>query len=206
MERKSHWQNIYHTKDSKQVSWYTPHLAESLRLILSLNLSKEDPMIDVGSGASTLVDDLLKEGFNHITVLDISSQALEVAKKRLGEKAQKVKWVISDITTAALPKTYYTLWHDRAVFHFLTKEEDRQKYKEHLRQSLKPGGYFIVSTFSPEGPPQCSGLEVQRYSPDTLGSELGKDFLLMKSFKESHHTPFQTVQDFTYCLFRKFSS
>ncbi len=203
MDFKSHWENVYKTKNADQVSWFKPHLSMSLGLILGTKIDKHDPIIDVGGGASTLVDDLLSEGFMDITVLDISSESLEVAKKRLGKKALKVHWMTDDITTANLPKNHYSLWHDRAVFHFLTSPEDRKKYVKVMNESLKPQGAVIIATFSLKGPERCSGLDIVRYSPETLQAEFGENYRLIKNLEEPHETPFGTKQEFVYCLFKR---
>ena len=200
---KEHWEKIYHTKSPTGVSWYTPHLANSLALILKTGIGKEASIIDVGGGASTLVDDLLEKGFCRVTVLDLSSQALAVSKSRLKTQSSDVKWIEGDITQTTLPENAYDLWHDRAVFHFLTRSEDRRKYIAVLEHALKPGGHVVMATFGINGPPKCSGLDVMRYSPNTLQSELGKRFTMLESFMENHETPFQTKQEFTCCLFRK---
>ena len=203
MDSRSHWENVYETKKADQVSWFKPHLSKSLGLILEAGIKKNDPVIDVGGGASTLADDLLREGFTDITVLDISSQSLEVTKKRLGKESSKIHWLVDDITTANLPKGRYALWHDRAVFHFLTKSEDRKKYVTIMNQSLKPQGTAIIATFSLKGPERCSGLDIVRYSAETLQAELGKNYHRMKSLEESHDTPFGTKQEFIYCVFKR---
>ena len=200
---KSHWENIYKTKASTQVSWYQEHLQTPLRLIERAGVEKTAQIIDVGGGASTLVDDLLESGFKHITVLDISSSAIDAARKRLGSRADEVTWIEADITKVALPHHYYDLWHDRAVFHFLTSAEERQKYLEAVKQSLKPRGHVIISTFALEGPPKCSGLDVVRYSPQNLHEEFGNEFELIESASEVHLTPFGTKQKFIYCYLRK---
>jgi ubiquinone/menaquinone biosynthesis C-methylase UbiE len=202
-DAKRHWETIYKTKSSKEVSWYSPHLKKSFELILSLGLPKNAAIIDVGGGTSTLPDDLLTEGFKNMTVLDISSEALEVSKSRLGDKAQSVQWVESDVTNASLKSGWYDLWHDRAVFHFLTKPEDRKKYINNLGAALKPGGYVLMATFGSNGPLKCSGLEIVRYSAENLKKELGEAFELEKHFTEIHKTPFDSTQEFLYCLFRK---
>lgn len=202
-ENKNHWEAIYQTKAADQVSWFKPRLSQTFQLLSQANVSVREPILDVGGGASTLVDDLLKKGFGDITILDISSEALEVAKKRLGSQAQKVKWLISDITTADLLKNHYALWHDRAVFHFLIRPEDRRAYVNRLNASLKQAGHAILSTFSLTGPERCSGLEVVRYSPEKLAAELGENFQLIKSFDENHQTPLGTTQAFIYCYFIK---
>lgn len=200
---KTHWEHVYQTKDADQVSWFKPHLSKSLELILGTKMDKHEPVIDVGGGASTLVDDLLREGFTDITVLDISPKSLEVAKKRLGKEASHIHWVVDDMTTANLPRNHYVLWHDRAVFHFLTAPEDRKKYVKAVNESLKPQGTVIIATFSLKGPERCSGLDIVRYSPKTLQAEFGKNYRLVKSLEESHETPFGTKQEFVYCLFQR---
>jgi 2-polyprenyl-3-methyl-5-hydroxy-6-metoxy-1,4-benzoquinol methylase len=202
-ESKTHWENIYRTKSPKDVSWFTPHLEKSLDLILGLNLSKDAAIIDIGGGASTLPDDLLAKDFKNITILDISAEALKTSKDRLESKAGLVHWIEADVTNVDLKPGHYDLWHDRAVFHFLTDADNRRKYVEQLKTSLKPEGHVIISTFSLKGPLKCSGLEIVRYSPQTLLSELGFEFHLVESFEEEHPTPFGTTQAFVYCLFKK---
>lgn len=203
IDPKTHWENIYKTKSSKEVSWYAPHLGKSLEFIVGLGLPKNAQVIDIGGGASTLPDDLLAEGFKNITVLDISSEALEVSKKRLGGRAQSIQWIESDATKASLPIGRYDLWHDRAVFHFLTEQQDRIKYVKILKDALKPGGYILVATFGPNGPLKCSGLEIVRYSAEGLQKELGQEFRLEKQLIEIHSTPFNITQEFLYCLFKR---
>jgi ubiquinone/menaquinone biosynthesis C-methylase UbiE len=204
MPLRSHWENVYQTKNSNSVSWFSPHLSLSLQIILETHIDKNSPVIDVGGGAANLVDDLLQEGFHDITVLDISEESLEISKKRLGPAADKVRWLASDITAAQLPKNHYGFWHDRAVFHFLVTPEDREKYKQILKQALKSQGYVMIATFSLDnGPTKCSGLEVMRYNSDTLTKELGHEFKLMSHHKELHKTPSGTTQEFVYCLFQK---
>lgn len=200
---KSHRENIYKTKPSKDVSWFKPHLDKSLELILKLNLPKDAQIIDIGGGASTLPDDLLAQGFKNVTVLDISREALKVSQDRLSNKQNHVHWLEADITKAPLESDHYDLWHDRAVFHFLTNPADRKKYADLLKRSLKTNGHVIISTFSLKGPLKCSGLEIVRYGPQTLHAELGKEFKLIESQEEEHPTPFGTTQAFVYCHFRK---
>ena len=202
-DSKSHWDNIYKTKASTQVSWYQEHLQISLRLIEQTGIEKTARIIDIGGGASTLVDDLLERGFKQITVIDISSAAIDAARKRPGSLADDVTWIEADITKVALPHHYYDLWHDRAVFHFLTSAEERQRYVETVKQSLKPRGHVIISTFAPDGPPKCSGLDVVRYSPKSLHDEFGNEFELIESASEAHLTPSGTKQKFIYCYLRK---
>jgi ubiquinone/menaquinone biosynthesis C-methylase UbiE len=203
MNRKEHWENVYATKDVEQVSWYQEHLENSLQMIVGTGVDKTAAIIDVGGGASTLVDDLLKEGFADVAVLDISTQAIEKTKERLDKQAEKVEWITADITKAVLPENYYDVWHDRAVFHFLTEREDRQKYVELVMKSVKVGGHIIVASFGENGPNKCSGLDVVRYNPDSMHSEFGNDFELVKSLTETHQTPFNTTQEFIYCYCRK---
>ena len=206
MEQKSHWDTIYKQKRPGEVSWYQPHLAVSLRLLANAGLRPDSRVLDVGGGASTLVDDLLEQGIRDITVLDISGHALAVSKARLGERAKGVNWMEVDVTQARLPAAYYDVWHDRAVFHFLTNAEDRRRYLDAMRGALKPGGHAILATFALEGPPRCSGLDVVRYSPETLHAEVGDDFRLIETLDEEHRTPFNTVQKFMYCRFQKLVS
>ncbi|OGW90572.1 MAG: methyltransferase [Omnitrophica bacterium RIFCSPHIGHO2_02_FULL_63_14] len=200
---KTHWDNIYKTKSPHTVSWYTPHLAKSLDLIRALGLSADAHILDVGAGASTLPEDLFAEGFKHITVLDISSEALKVSAGRLGNTARQVHWIEADVTRASLQPDQYDLWHDRAVFHFLTTREERRAYIDQCGTSLKRGGYVLMATFGPNGPLQCSGLGIVRYSPESLEQEFGKAFRLETHCIETHHTPFETTQEFLYCLFQK---
>lgn len=199
---KKHWEAVYKTKDSTDVSWYQPRLEKSLEFISVTGVPRNSSIIDVGGGASTLVDDLLAEKYEHITVLDLSSEALMRAKGRLGERAQEVTWIEADITEVSFPPDSFDLWHDRAVFHFLTRQEEKKRYIKTLTNSLKSGGYLVMATFSLEGPLKCSGLEVVRYSPETLSREFGEEFILLKSSLECHQTPFDTVQNFSYSLFK----
>ncbi len=172
-------------------------------MVRELGFPKDAEIIDVGGGASTFPDDLLIEGYKNITVLDISSEAINVSKGRLGNKAHSICWLEADVTNASLKPNHYDLWHDRAVFHFLTKPEDRQKYVDNLNKALMPGGHALMATFGPNGPLKCSGLEIVRYSSENLREELGEKFKLEKYFTEIHKTPFDTTQEFLYCLFRK---
>jgi SAM-dependent methyltransferase len=203
MDRKSHWENIYQTKARDQVSWFREHLDTSLTMITNTGVGREAAIIDVGGGNSTLVDDLLENGYVDVSVLDISGKAIAGSKERLGRKAEDVTWIEADITSAELPKDHYDVWHDRAVFHFLTDPEDRRKYVELVMRSLKPGGHIIVASFGLEGPEKCSGLDVVRYSPDSMHDEFGDAFRLVKSVGETHNTPFGTTQEFVYCYCRK---
>ena len=197
---QEHWERVYGTKAPDQVSWFRPHLETSLRLIeQAIDGNLDAAIADVGGGASTLVDDLLDRGYRNITVLDISQGAIDVARKRLGERGEAVRWVRADVTQATFPLHSYDLWHDRAVFHFLTKPEDRDAYVRSVVTAVKPGGHVIVSTFGPEGPLKCSGLDVVRYDADSLHHQFGASFRLVESRKEIHETPFGTTQQFVYC-------
>ncbi len=203
MNQKEHWENVYKAKSPTEVSWFQPHLAKSLELIALSGIDAQAGIIDIGGGASTLADDLLNKGYSNISVLDVSAAALEVAKKRLGNKAGQVHWIEGDITTIKLPEKRYDLWHDRAVFHFLTESAERKKYIETLKNALKPEGFLVMATFSLEGPLKCSGLDVIRYSQETLSRELGDGFSFLKSSQERHETPFHAFQNFNYCLFKR---
>ena len=199
MERKDHWENVYKTKATDEVSWFQLHAEQSLRLIRETGLPRDASIIDVGGGASVLVDDLLADGYQKLTVLDISGAALAAARKRLVGKAGAVKWIESSILEADLPEQAFDLWHDRAVFHFLTSPEDRQAYVRQVLRAVKPGGRVIVATFAEDGPLQCSGLPVVRYSADALHAEFGAPFQLLAHEKEAHQTPSGKVQQFVYC-------
>lgn len=201
MSQKDHWEQVYATKPIEKLGWYKPHLRISLRLIKDLGLAADAPIIDIGGGASTLVDDLLAEGYRAITVLDISEKALSLVKARLGKESELVTWVEGDITAVDLPTHYYELWHDRAVFHFLTELEHQRKYRDTLLNALKPGGHLIIGTFAPEAPPKCSGLPVQRYSPEQLENTIGEEFELKYHDKELHVTPGGVEQMYLYCHF-----
>lgn len=203
MATKAHWEQVYQHKASDQVSWYAPHLATSLKLIERATAgNRHAVIIDVGGGEATLVDDLLLKSYTNVSVLDISQAAIDVARARLGPSAARVRWVCDDITTAALSDAAFDVWHDRAAFHFLTNEDDRVRYVQQVMRSVKPGGHVIVSTFGPEGPQKCSGLEVMRYSADALHDKFGRRFTLIDSSTELHATPFGTTQQFLYCFCR----
>lgn len=203
MIQKNHWENVYSTIPTEKLGWYAPHLQTSLRWVNGLFLTVDAPIIDVGGGASTFVEDLLEAGHQALTVLDISEKALASVRTRLGNRADMVTWLEADITTVDLPNNYYELWHDRAVFHFLTAFDQQQKYRDNLLKALKPGGHLIIGTFAPEAPPKCSGLPVQRYTPKQLENTLGSDFELKRHRKELHITPGGVEQMYLYCHFRK---
>jgi SAM-dependent methyltransferase len=202
MDNKAHWEKVYGTKASDTVSWYAPHLKTSLNLIHQAAADKNSTIVDIGGGESTLVDDLITEGYQDISVLDISQKAIDVARERIGKSADKVHWYCADITKATLPQNYFDVWHDRAVFHFLTEEPQRVKYVEQVMQSVKHGGYVIMSTFGLDGPEKCSGLDVVRYDSEKLHGQFGKGFKLIDSSTEIHKTPMGTTQQFLYCFCR----
>jgi len=203
MNTKTHWEHIYETKAPTQVSWYQEHAKFSLQYIQNTGIRKTDHIIDVGGGASNLVDDLIADGFQKISVLDVSGAALQLARQRLGAHAVDVNWIEADITQADLPYQAYDVWHDRAVFHFLTQSADRQHYIDIVQHAVRKGGHVIVATFAPDGPERCSGLEVVRYSPESLHGEFGDDFELIDSTHQTHQTPFGTEQKFIYCYCRR---
>lgn len=200
---KSHWEAVYASKKSDEVSWFAPHLATSIGLIEHAGLGVDAAIIDVGAGASTLADDLLERGFSRLTLLDLSAAALAVTRERLGPNGESVEWIAGDATRVALPTAAYDLWHDRAVFHFLVDPVDRARYATQVRRALKPGGHLVMSTFGLKGPPRCSGLEVARYSPESLGAELGLNFTLEESLAEEHRTPWGAIQEFVACRWRR---
>jgi len=202
MSAQAHWEHVYGTKAPDQVSWFRPHLETSLAFIERAEPNTDARIIDVGGGESTLVDDLVARGYRNVTVLDISQIAIGVTKDRLGKRASLVTWIVGDVTTADMPVNTYDVWHDRAVFHFLTNPADRVAYVEQVRKSVVPGGHVIIGTFGPEGPTKCSGLSVDRYDAESLHSEFGKKFRLLDTVKEMHETPFRTIQQFVYCFCR----
>jgi len=202
MNAGAHWEKVYSTKAPDAVSWYSPHLEKSLALIERAAGGCSASIIDVGGGTSTLVDDLLGHGFENVTVLDISQTALDLAKTRLGPAAQRVHWLLADVARVSLQSHAYDVWHDRAVFHFLTAQEDRAGYVQNVMHAVKRGGHVIVSTFGPEGPTKCSGLDVVRYDAESLHDQFGKHFRLVESAKEMHQTPFGKTQQFLYCYCR----
>lgn len=203
MPRREHWENVYATRAPTGVSWFQEHAAQSLQLIAAAGVSRSAAIIDVGGGASTLVDDLLAQGHESLSVLDISPAALAAARARLGVAAERIRWIAGDITTVALPEQAFDLWHDRAVFHFLTAPEQRRAYVANVLRAVRPGGHVIVSTFAEDGPLQCSGLPVARYSADALHAEFGAPFELVKHEKEAHRTPAGGIQQFVYCYCRR---
>lgn len=202
MDVKTHWDKVYATKAPESVSWYRAQLETSLALIERAAVARSASIIDIGGGESTLVDDLLLRGYKTLNVLDVSPTAIEVTKKRLGTAAKQVRWLVGDIVEIELEPHAYDLWHDRAVFHFLTTPERRLAYVRQVTRAVRPGGHVIVSTFGPEGPTKCSGLDVMRYDAESLHGEFGGHFRLVESSKELHETPFGTTQQFLYCYCR----
>jgi ubiquinone/menaquinone biosynthesis C-methylase UbiE len=200
MNRKSHWEKVYSDKSPLEVSWYQKAPELSLQLIRDSGIKKDEPLIDVGGGASILVDRLHTEGFNHLAVLDISAKALAWAQKQLGEAAEKVEWFESDVTEFAAPHPFM-LWHDRAVFHFLTKAVDRKRYVEVLKRTLAAEGHLIIAAFAIGGPTRCSGLDIVQYDARKLSAELGTEFQLVEECSELHITPGSSEQQFTYFRF-----
>lgn len=200
---KQHWAQVYATKSPGSVSWYQPHARVSMCLIRETGIEPAASIIDVGGGASNLVDDLLADGFQDVTVLDVSGAALDAARRRLGARASSVRWIEADLSEAALATHAYDLWHDRATFHFLGDPADRAAYTQTVLRTVKPGGHVIVATFAEDGPARCSGLPVTRYSATELHPEFGASFSLLRHEHETHVTPSGAVQSFVYCLFRK---
>ncbi len=202
MDRKNHWDKIYSARAPDELSWYQAHPEMSLRLIRDSGVGAGESLIDIGGGASRLVDKLLDAGYGKVAVLDISAAALAAAQARLGARAGEVRWLAQDVTTFAPPEKY-ALWHDRAVFHFLTEAADRQAYLAAVHAALQSGGQLVVATFAPDGPEMCSGLPVVRYSAESLAKEVGEDFELLESCGETHATPGGMKQSFSYCRFRR---
>ncbi|WP_139959988.1 class I SAM-dependent methyltransferase [Flavicella sediminum] len=200
LDRKKHWETVYETKNPDQVSWTQERPKTSLEFIHSFGLKKTAKIIDIGGGDSKLVDYLLDEGFENVSVLDISSKSLEKAKNRLGEKANKVNWIVSDITEFE-PNMTFDVWHDRATFHFLTTPDQIKKYMKTARKSVS--GFLTIGTFSQNGPKKCSGLEIKQYNEEELTAELKDGFDKIKCVTEDHLTPFDTTQNFLFCSFKR---
>jgi ubiquinone/menaquinone biosynthesis C-methylase UbiE len=204
-ERKKHWENIYQTKELKDVSWFQPTPETSLSFFQQFNVPKTAKIIDIGGGDSFLVDHLLKLGYQDVSVLDISASAIEKAKKRLGNKAKQVKWIVADASDFK-PKEKYDFWHDRAAFHFLTDEQEISNYIETAQQNINSTGFMIIGTFSEQGPKKCSGIEIKQYSETTMTERLKMFFEKIKCITIDHQTPFDTIQNFVFCSFRKVKS
>ncbi len=201
-DKKEHWDKVYAERKPDEVSWYQAEPTVSLELIQGLGLSQDAAIIDVGGGASVLVDRLLALGYGDLSVLDISNKALDYSRQRLGAAASKVTWLVADVT-AFSPSKVFDLWHDRAVFHFLTDAKDREAYVLRLRQGLRAGGHLILASFAPDGPEKCSGLPVCRYDANTLQAALGPGFKLLTQRDETHTTPWDTQQRFSYFVFER---
>lgn len=199
-DKKEHWETVYGTKEPHEVSWTQIHPKTSLDFIKQTNLSKSAKIIDIGGGDSKLVDFLLEEGYQNITVLDISEKALERAQKRLGQKADQVNWIVSDVTNFH-PDSTFDIWHDRATFHFLTTPEQIKSYTETVRKAVT--GYLIIGTFSEIGPKKCSGLDIRQYSETALENQFSNGFQKIKCITEDHQTPFETKQNFIFCSFKR---
>lgn len=199
----AHWEAVYQQKASTAVSWYRGHLETSLALLTQAGMGPDSRVIDVGGGASTLVDDLLDQGVHTVAVLDLSAKSLEVAQTRLGLRADRVTWLTADVTRLVLPAAAYTHWHDRAVLHFLTKPEEVQAYATLAARAIAPSGHAVIGGFSPEGPERCSGLPVARRSAQEIAAALGPSFSLVASASEQHLTPGGAAQSFTYAVLRR---
>lgn len=199
---RSHWEDVYRRKPANSVSWYRPHLETSVALLRKFGLDPASRVIDVGGGASTLVDDLLALGVRDITVLDLSRQALDIARARLGDEAATVRWLAADLLTARLPEAGYDLWHDRAVLHFLTTPEAAARYAEQAAHAVAPGGHAVIGGFAPDGPARCSGLPVARRSAEQIAAVLGPKFRLVHEHSEVHATPEGRAQAFAWAVLR----
>jgi SAM-dependent methyltransferase len=202
IDRQAHWENVYTTKGEKDVSWFQENPAPSLELIALTGLSEDAAIIDIGGGASRIVDDLLARKFRRLTVLDLSGAALAAARERLGDHGADVQWLTADVTKWE-PKETYDLWHDRAAFHFLTDQADQSAYVDRLKRAVRPAGHAIIGTFAPDGPERCSGLPIVRHDADTLAKILGSDFVLTDSRRHDHATPWGAVQRFQFSTFRR---
>jgi len=200
--RKAHWETVYTTKGENEVSWFQESPEASLELIDLAHPTPASTIVDIGGGASRLVDSLIARGLNHVTVLDLSEAALEAAKARLGERVSRVQWVVADVTKW-YPTQIYDIWHDRAAFHFLTDPADRAAYVACMKRTVKPGGHVIIGTFAIDGPEKCSGLPVNRYDATSLARELGEGLVLVDARRHDHSTPWKSAQRFQFCIFRR---
>lgn len=198
-----HWRSVYRTRPADGLSWYRPRLDMSLRLLEEAGLTPQSRVIDVGGGASTLVDDLLARGVGQVTVLDLADEALDIARQRLGIRGSRVTWLAADVTRAELPQAAFDLWHDRAVLHFLVDPEAAAAYVGQVRRCLVPGGHAVIGGFAPGGPARCSGLPVARRSPEDLAALFGPDFSLVTAAHEDHHTPWGSAQAFSWAVLHK---
>jgi SAM-dependent methyltransferase len=202
VDARTHWESVWRSREPRELSWYQAEPRLSLELVRHAAPDTVASIIDVGGGASRLVDSLVAAGYRDLTVLELSAAALRHTRERMGPAAAAVRWIEVDVLSAELPPAAFDLWHDRAVFHFLTAAADRARYVAQLRRALKPGGHAIVATFAPDGPERCSGLPVVRYSPESLRDTLGPGFRLIDSFREEHRTPGGKSQAFVYCLWQ----
>ncbi len=202
VQRKEHWENIYCTKQENEVSWFQQYPKTLMDFVELFSLKKDSKIIDIGGGDSHFVDALLEAGYINITVLDISAKAIERAKIRIGEKAARVKWIVSDVTEF-VPAGQYDFWHDRAAFHFLTEEAQADKYVEIANKGIAENGILVLGTFSVNGPKKCSGLEIKQYSETSMSAKFEKYFKRVKCITEDHQTPFNTIQNFLFCGFKK---
>lgn len=200
IDRQTHWQKVYRTRTADSVSWYRPHLDVSIELLELATLSADSRVIDIGGGASTLVDDLLDRGVRDVSVLDVSEEALAIARKRLGDRAREVNWYVTDVLHAVLPGGGFDLWHDRAVFHFLTDPTEAARYAQLAAQAVKSGGHAVIGGFAPDGPERCSGLPVTRRSAEDIAGVFASTFSLLQKREERHRTPAGTEQSFVYAL------
>ncbi|MEB2311766.1 MAG: class I SAM-dependent methyltransferase [Sorangiineae bacterium] len=203
MENRDHWDDLYASKGATQPSFFAPHLTRSLDFLERAGLHADASVIDVGGGASTLVDDLLARGVHRVTVADLSERALDLSRARLGARAEHVTWLAGDVTALELPPASFDFWHDRATFHFLVSPASRAAYCARLAAAVKPGGGVVVASFAPDGPERCCGLPVRRYSADALAAELRADFTLEGAAREAHRTPTGATQPFLYAWFRR---
>jgi 2-polyprenyl-3-methyl-5-hydroxy-6-metoxy-1,4-benzoquinol methylase len=201
-ERQAHWQNVYQTKAEDEVSWFQSSPTISLDLIRATGVSRDASIVDIGAGASRLIDALVEAGFTALTALDLSESALAVAKARLADRAATVDWFVGDVTTWQ-PSRTYDVWHDRAAFHFLTDTGDQLTYANCVQQAVRPGGHVIIATFALDGPERCSGLPVVRHDQSSIGRLLGDSFELAESLREDHHTPNGAIQRFQFSRFRR---
>lgn len=199
MDIRAHWDAVYQTKDSAELSWFQEHAELSLEFIRMTGAGPAASILDVGGGDSRLVDDLVARGYRRVSVLDISSAALARARARLGARSELVRWAEQNVIDATIDPASIDVWHDRAVFHFLTSAEHRTAYIQQVRRAVRPGGHVIVATFAEDGPARCSGLPVERYSADALHDTFGAAFTLVRSSRQAHHTPSGAEQRFTYC-------
>lgn len=203
MTSKEHWETVYATRAATDVSWFQPHAERSLQLMRDAGVPKSAAIIDVGGGASTLVDDLLADGFEDVTVIDIADAALATSRARLGAACDRARWIAANVLEYAFAREAYDVWHDRAAFHFLTRVDDRRAYVQAAHRAVRPGGHAIVATFAEDGPTRCSGLPVMRYDAAALSAEFRPYFAPTRSAREIHRTPAGTAQSFVYCTLRR---